>query len=176
MEESGQGNQPRDQPRISPRPITRGSGSRPGYLHALCKAGNHKKVEEFIRDCKADLPIQLVDRRGPNGYTPMHEAASIGHSKVLQVLLKYNADPNCWANYKYTPLHLAASGGHVHCVRVLLANNADIANTDEYGKTPIQTAELNYKRDVVKLLRSAGKPFVFVYHNSIYAYFFCTLD
>ena len=128
-----------------------------GRLHALCKDGRYKKIEEFVQNYKADLQAKLVYRRGVFGYTPIHEAVSSGHSKVLQLLLEHKGDPNCRANSGYTPLHLAASSGHVDCVRVLLANDANISNKDEYGKTPIQTAELSSKLGVMKVLKSAGE-------------------
>ena len=147
------GQQGRDQPRGA-----QGLNTEDGRLHALCKEGKYNRIEEFIRNYESDLPSKLAYRRGVFGYTPIHEAVSSGHSKVLELLLgQEGSDPNCRANSGYTPLHLAASSGHVDCVRVLLANNADIANTDEYGKTPIQTAELSSKHSVMKVLRSAGK-------------------
>ena len=40
---------------------------------------------------------------------------------------------------------------------MLLRHNADFNVTDEYGKTPRQTAELSSKKNVVHILRSAGK-------------------
>ena len=91
------------------------------------------------------------------GYTPLHEAVSSGHSKVLQLLLDHGGDVNCSAYSGYTPLHLAASGGHVDCVRVLLANNADFSITDDYGRTPMQTAKVTSKHTVMKILKSAGQ-------------------
>ena len=130
-------------------------------LHILCKEGNYKKVEEFILTSRADLPSKLAYHQGVFGYTPIHEAVSSGHSKVLKLLLEQKTDPNCRANSGYTPLHLAASSGHVDCVRVLLANNADISNTDEYGKTPLQSAEMSSKHDIAKVLRSAGEWMLF---------------
>ena len=135
----------------------RGSVSEDGHLHALCKEGSYKKIEEFIQTYKADLPAKLVYRRGVFGYTPIHEAVSSDHSEVLKLLLEHKGNPNCRANSGYTPLHLAASSGHVNCVRVLLENDADISNRDEYGKTPMQTAELSSKQSVMKVLRSAGE-------------------
>ena len=150
IEEPGQ--QGRERP-------TQGPITEDGKLHALCKEGKYKKIVEFIGNYQADLPSKLAYRRGVFGYTPVHEAVSSGHSKVLELLLEHEGDPNCRANSGYTPLHLAASSGHVECVRVLLDNNADISNTDEYGKTPIQTAELSSKHGVMKVLRSAGECF-----------------
>jgi len=124
-------------------------------LHKWCKDGKYKTIEGFITTCK-DLPSRLAYRRGVFGYTPLHEAVSSGHSKVLQLLLDHGGDVNCSANSGYTPLHLAASSGHVDCVRVLLNNDADISLIDEYGKTPLQTAEQSSKTAVVKVLKSAG--------------------
>ena len=129
-----------------------------GRLHTLCSEGNYAKIEEFIQTCNpADLPSRLDYRKGVFGYTPIHQAVSNGHSRVLELLLSHNGNPNCCANSGYTPLHLAASSGHVNCVRVLLAHNADISITDIYGKTPIETAELGAKFGVVKVLKSAGE-------------------
>ena len=132
------------------------SSAEDNRLHELCKNGKYKLVEQFVQKHKSELPVKLTYRRGVFGYTPVHEAVSGGHSKVLELLLKHNGDPNCRCNSGYTPLHLAASSGHVDCVRVLLENDADILVTDEYGKTPIQTAELSSKHGIIKILKSAG--------------------
>ena len=137
--------------------IAQGSTTEDSRLHTFCKEGKYKKVEEYIQIFRSDLPLRLAYRRGVFGYTPVHEAVSNGHSKVLELLLQHKGDPNCRANGGYTPLHLAASSGHVDCVRVLLANNAHISSKDEYGKTPLQTAELSARHCVVKVLKSAGE-------------------
>ena len=128
-----------------------------GQLHALCKDGRYNQIEEFLQTYKGDLPAKLVYRQGVFGYTPIHEAVSSGHSKVLKLLLDHGGNPNCHCNGGYTPLHLAASSGNIDCIRVLLVNNADTTKTDEYGKTPIQTAELSSKHAVIKVLKSAGE-------------------
>ena len=60
------------------------------HLHSFCRKGNYKKVKEFIRTYKSDLPLVLAHRQGLYGYTPVHEAVSHGHSKVLKVLLLHD--------------------------------------------------------------------------------------
>jgi len=124
-------------------------------LHKWCKDGKYKKIEEFISTCN-DLSLQLENRRGKFGYTPLHEAVSNGHFRVLQLLLRHGGNVNSCANSGWSLLHVAASTGRVDCVRVLLANNADISVTDEYGKTPKQMAESCRKPAVMKVIRSAG--------------------
>lgn len=125
-------------------------------LHTWCKEGKYEKVKELLSTCK-DLSVRLSCRRGTPGYTPIHEAVSEGHSRVLELLLRYGGDVNCRANNGSTPLHLAASNGYLNCVQVLLTHNADISATDDSGRSPVQVAELGSRHDVLKALRSAGK-------------------
>ena len=109
----------------------------------------------------------MAYHQGLFGYTPIHEAVSNGHSKVLQLLLEHEGDPNCRANSGYTPLHLAACSGNVDCVWVLLDYNADITSKDVHGNTPLQTAELSSKYNVTKALRSAGKCISYICNNTV---------
>ena len=94
-----------------------------------------------------NLPLWLSHTVGVYGFTPMHEAASINHSRVLELLLQYGGDVNYRANMysRCTPLHLAASNGHVDCVQVLMEHNADVTIADEYGRTSMQLAEYGKK-------------------------------
>jgi len=127
-----------------------------GRLHAWCREGKYKKVEEYITS-SPNLASLLVYRRGVFGNTPLHEAASYNRPRILQLLIDHGGDVNCRANGGYTPLHLSAYTGHVNCVRVLLENNADTSLTDNYNKTPMQTAENAARLDVLRVLKSAGK-------------------
>jgi len=135
--------------------MARGGISKDSCLHTWCKDGKYKKIEEFISSC-SDLPSRLEFRRGKSGYTPLHEAVSNGHDRVLQLLLNHGGDVNSCANKGRSLLHVAASAGRVNCIYMLLKANADISVTDEYGKTPKQTAESCHKHVVLKVLRSAG--------------------
>ncbi|XP_037371737.1 ankyrin repeat and SOCS box protein 10 [Talpa occidentalis] len=68
--------------------------------------------------------------------TPLHVAASRGHTEVLQLLLRRRAQPDS-APGGHTALHEACAGGHVACVRVLLAAGADPNIPDQDGKRPL---------------------------------------
>ena len=126
-------------------------------LHRFCHDGKMDKIKEYVDFVdKTTLEERLSNRRGPFGYTPLHEAVSSDHEDVLKFLLEQGGIVNYRANSGYTPLHVAASAGHLRCVEVLLKHDADISLQDDFGKTPKQTAELSSKSAIVKLLRSEG--------------------
>ena len=130
-------------------------------LHKYCHDGSYKKVKNQLEEMErkgVDVPTKLSQKLGVFGYTPLHDAATEGHHKVLQLLIQYRGCVNSKASSGYTPLHLAASAGHVECVRVLVEEgNADINEKDDYRQSPLQSAERSARSDVVRVLRSAGK-------------------
>lgn len=68
--------------------------------------------------------------------TPLHVAASRGHTEVLQLLLKRRAKPDSAPGGR-TALHEACTAGHTACVRVLLVAGADPNIPDQDGKRPL---------------------------------------
>lgn len=72
------------------------------HLHTWCRDGKYKEVEEYIKTTvdHQELEAKLVSRRGVYGYTPLHEAVSKGHHKMLDTLIEHGADVNCRANSK----------------------------------------------------------------------------
>jgi len=56
--------------------------------------------------------------------TPLHCAARIGHTSMVQLLLENNADPNLATTAGHTPLHIAAREGHVDTALALLEKGA----------------------------------------------------
>lgn len=53
------------------------------------------------------------------GFTPVHQAASEGHMKCLEALIKAGAQIDSVDNNGYTPMTLAQIWGHRHCARIL---------------------------------------------------------
>ncbi|XP_032609479.1 ankyrin repeat and SOCS box protein 10 isoform X1 [Hylobates moloch] len=68
--------------------------------------------------------------------TPLHVAASRGHTEVLQLLLRRRARPD-YAPGGRTALHEACAAGHTACVHVLLVAGADPNIADQDGKRPL---------------------------------------
>ena len=139
-------------------------------LNKLCYVGNLREVKDFVEKLDNEtLSENIGSRRGAFGYTPLHEAVASGKTEVLGYLLEKTngAHINCLDVRSYTPLHLAASSGHLNCVKLLLEYSADISITDEYGRTPKQTAELNCRANITKVLRNAG---TYLYKHPAHSY------
>ncbi|XP_060052802.1 ankyrin repeat and SOCS box protein 10 isoform X1 [Erinaceus europaeus] len=68
--------------------------------------------------------------------TPLHVAASRGHTGILQLLLRRGARPDSAPGGR-TALHEACSAGHAACVRALLVAGADPNLPDQDGKPPL---------------------------------------
>jgi catechol 2,3-dioxygenase-like lactoylglutathione lyase family enzyme len=61
------------------------------------------------------------------GWTGLHEAAKLGHSEVVRLLLAHGADPNAReAGDSTFPLHWAAAHRHNEVIKVLLDAGADV--------------------------------------------------
>ena len=110
--------------------------NRPGVLRQLIQEGN---------------PIHIQD---PNGWTPLHHAAFLGHAECVRILLNEETC-NIEDHYGWTALHHAAFLGHAECVRILL--NEETCNIDHEtndGSTPLTAAcaNLPISKECVKVL------------------------
>ena len=88
------------------------------HLHTWCRDGKYIEVEEYIRTTTdhQELEAKLVSRRGVYGYTPLHEAVSNGHHKMLDILVEHGADVNCRANSKYLDKIVCDSGKCIYYI------------------------------------------------------------
>jgi hypothetical protein len=126
-------------------------------------------VEEFL-ECGE---IDVNNKTGFNGYTPMHRATQFGSVKMVQLLLKYGGDVRTSSNDPTSPLHCVLNRGRPLrmdrgkfslsnqdmelIVRALLLHGADVNASGYRGKTPLHAAVYNCKsHGVVKLLLDHG--------------------
>lgn len=97
--------------------------------------------------------------RCPDGFTPLHHAATHGRTEAVELLLGAGAQVNERSGHGCdgtTALHCAVAGGHLAVVHGLLRRGASIRATDEAGYTPLLlAAELGHLA-VVKVLLAEG--------------------
>ncbi|KAI5838542.1 ankyrin repeat-containing domain protein [Morchella snyderi] len=92
------------------------------------------------------------DERGENEpyWAALHHAALHGHLEIVNILLKFGADPNIpredasgSPNHEsgtVTALHLAAYCGHIDIVRALIEHGADVNAYGTWWNTPLHAA------------------------------------
>ena len=97
--------------------------------------------------------VNLRDDKGSNA---LMDAAAMGHTHVVQLLLRHFAKLDLQdSEADATALMLAAWKGHAECVRVLLDAGADVMVRHAEGLTAFELAELNGQSSVIALLRPA---------------------
>ena len=93
-------------------------------------------------------------------FTPLHNAAGLGHLEVARLLLDNDADPNSKSSGGGTPLHLAATYGHVEVARLLISSGADLVagstGTNANGITALHFAAGHGQAEVAELLLTSG--------------------
>lgn len=121
-------------------------------LHVSCIFGTLAIAKALLESGRA-----YVHKSEPNeNKTPLHYAAAYGHSAVVQLLIKHNADRNATCNGNLLPLHLACGSrfDSVDTVRVLLADQTTMqlnARTED-NMTPLHVAAAHGHINIVKAL------------------------
>lgn len=81
---------------------------------------------------------ELVNAVRGKGMTPLHEAARLGHTRVVAALLDAGADAEARdLEHAGTPLGWAVFYGHADTARILLERGAESSPKDRYGNTPL---------------------------------------
>ena len=117
-------------------------------LHAACFHG-HANIVGVLLDhfTAADL-----DRDG-DGNLPLHLAAQLGHTRVVQLILERQRPDNIdmLTTKGQTPLHLACQTGNVGTVKLLIEHGASVTATCCH-RTPLQMACERGDAEIVQVL------------------------
>lgn len=106
-------------------------------MHRAAAAGDAAALERLL----SGAALRLLDSPSPDGFTPLHLAARLGHAAAAEALLLAGADASAGdAACGATPLHLAAAAQDAPMVQLLLNHGADAAAPDRAGRTAHHSA------------------------------------
>ena len=89
-------------------------------------------------------------------YTPLHKAASFGHTEVIKVLLDGGADPYMETRYGRTALVVAALFRQENVIRMLTSRGTDPNKPNKRGVTPLHDAAYLGNNHAVNVLLGVG--------------------
>ena len=123
-----------------------------------------KKLREVLTQLSDEQKLHILQQEYSGLYTPLHCAASRGHTEIISTLLtslQSSADRlKLLMVSEYTPLHTAARFGHTDSVKMILDcltgdQQIQIMSVQSYwrGETAIQYAEMFSYADTVRVLR-----------------------
>uniref|UniRef100_K3WTM2 Uncharacterized protein n=1 Tax=Globisporangium ultimum (strain ATCC 200006 / CBS 805.95 / DAOM BR144) TaxID=431595 RepID=K3WTM2_GLOUD len=102
------------------------------FLRAVYRA-DLRKVEDMLDSSEADATV--ADQHGWSG---LHWAASQGHSKLLEFLIKKGAEINAVDQMNgWAALHVAVVREQLPCAQILLRAGADPRIRDSYGDSAL---------------------------------------
>lgn len=116
--------------------------------------GDIKDVIGLLEDKEADVNAVNI-----NGSTPVHYAIYYENNDILEVLLKYGANPNVKEIEGIggcTPIHRAVEKNNYELVQTLLKAGADPNITEKNGFTTLHLAARKGYKEIAKLLIDSG--------------------
>lgn len=97
-----------------------------------------------------------IDERLKDGTSPLHLAASSGHTEIVETLLKHGASANVKKHNGASPLHEAASTGCSESVKLLLEFGARVNSTDTNERTALHYACSAMRPEATEMLINFG--------------------
>lgn len=122
-------------------------------IHYAARKGHDQLVEYLLT-----TNPKLLTEPGTASRTVLHEAATLGDLKLVQLLVQKNIDLksnllNMKSEDSETALHAAVNQGHLAIVQCLVANDVPIDAKDKDGQTAEDLAKELGKHDIVKFMQ-----------------------
>ncbi|XP_023319394.1 ankyrin-1-like [Trichogramma pretiosum] len=134
-------------------------------LHVICKrdCDDDDLLKIFFKTINKIHATVQIDARDNLGETPLHVAVSLGHKKLINLLLRYGADPNMANKSKVTPLHIICKRDRDDgLVKMFFDVNEELSQLvlvdvqDKLGRTPLQWAVANLWPNIIDVLLDHG--------------------
>ena len=98
----------------------------------------------------------VINKRGDNGNTLLHEAASANDVVLIEFLIKKGADLEILNDNGYTPLKKAFMRGNMDAFKMLLENGANPTAMDFAGWTLLHAAVCCNEYEAAQMLLKKG--------------------
>jgi ankyrin repeat protein len=98
------------------------------------------------------------DNESEHDMTALHFATKAGHIKIVEELIRYDADINCMYGYPTggTALHIAALNGNKEIIKILIENGADINLSHSVEDNPLHVVVRSGNMDMCRTLIEFG--------------------
>ncbi len=135
---------------------------------AFCTAvflGNTNEVARLLTGHPSLANIRNLQNYGPfangakkslDGWTPLHFAASMGNSGMIELLARFHADLNAHDARGLTPLLWTTFGGKLDTASTLIANGADVNARGLDGRSALDLAKLSKDTAMIAFLQEHG--------------------
>lgn len=131
--------------------------------NASCQDSNGCTALHYV--ARSDNPEMIADliNRGASiqrnvwHATPLHDAAGMGHVKVIETLLRFGAQIEATDKFGYTPLMHAVARGKADAVCALLRNGADIATMCHHAQTALHMAAGQGHVEILSILLASER-------------------
>eukprot|EP00063_Salmo_salar_P006217 XP_013981052.1 PREDICTED: ankyrin repeat domain-containing protein 27 isoform X3 [Salmo salar] len=118
--------------------------------HPLCQCPHCGPTQKKLACLQASG--LSVNSSSVDGFTPLHVAALHGHTALVSLFSRHEANVDARNSQSATPLHLASQNNHIQVVTSLLECNAKLNKKDHYGNTPLIHACLRGHLDTATIL------------------------
>ncbi|EAR89400.1 ankyrin domain protein (macronuclear) [Tetrahymena thermophila SB210] len=126
-------------------------------LHVACQLGYTKMIIQILEYLESlSLINEVIDSVDSNHFTPLIlviKSTDDGIPEAVEVLLKFNANPNVQDKDGNTALHYAASMGQEECCEILLnSNKININSQNSFGETPLIQSIIEGQFNIINML------------------------
>ncbi|GBN29040.1 Ankyrin-3 [Araneus ventricosus] len=125
-------------------------------LFIAVQNNNPSEVELQLKEADCHPKFSIVNAKCVRSETPLLYASRVGYEEIVDILLKFKANPNISDKRKLMPLHYAAMFSHLKIVKALLLSGAMYNDLCFIGKSPLEYAT---DQTIVNLLHFANKVF-----------------
>ncbi|XP_036891022.1 2-5A-dependent ribonuclease [Sturnira hondurensis] len=139
------------QERPTPSSHQRASGDNNHLLMKAVREGDVSRVRQLLEE-GADVNFQEEE----GGWSPLHNAVSVGKEDIVNLLLQNGADPCLRKRNGATPFIVAGIEGHVGLLTLLLSKGAQVNERDHHGFTAFMEAAWYGRVEALRFLYEKG--------------------